>query len=741
MDVAGARYDIVKNVDTGQLVAEFIARWVAQAKLDIDPSLVTLRLVNAAGVDPTADEEKQAVELRPRLSLAEAGITDGCSLLAFVASSPPLPEDLVAARVQALMDLDAGVKQMQQYAVSLVQAFDVELPAPRYATVPPHPSLQYSARQRFVLDNGSGRFTFMRRQLSRTLAAELLGFLDSRKPAAYIQGPQGVGKSHLLYEAAVLLSLTPGCRVVYEHDCASWAGDAEKRVEATLYWLRTVAMGFSGDGPVLDLCREFTEKIAIMTDPTDAGSAVRNQFLPQLGDLCARLKLKVFFVFDQHNSLTPEMRKTFPYSLPEAGLLYVSQLRGVGMVVISASANNEYFLKVAASEPPWPTRTVTSGFDLDELRTFLLHEHVFEDTPLNEDEIFQLRVATNCYPLELTFLRDTYRALRKRNGAAVTIQRCIDVYERGDTLLGVVGRTETFSDRVSLFDERIRPEASKLERLINGVVCMKLELPLSTFPDAVLLNLAISYKSNVPQSQSFTAKARMDGPADYIHPVTPAALEAAMALYAPNASFSAREASAVEYVFQSLKVSRDVKGRMLEVYIMQQLSDASSFKLAGSRLGKANVASINLTTLAQPRGAQVVRWNGTDLPPGEIDAARNVLFWPNSANYPGVDGMLWLADTKTLVLLQITLSAVQDHASNFWADDATRRSLWQDRLGARDIKELWLTPYTSARTKRDHTGQYVCTLAQLLEHNPSLFPTLRKWEPAEEVGAQRADTS
>ena len=87
MDVVGARYDIVKNVDTGQLVAEFIARWVAQAKLDVDPSLVTLRLVNAAGVDPTADEEKQAVELRPRLSLAEAGITDGCSLLAYVAGA------------------------------------------------------------------------------------------------------------------------------------------------------------------------------------------------------------------------------------------------------------------------------------------------------------------------------------------------------------------------------------------------------------------------------------------------------------------------------------------------------------------------------------------------------------------------------------------------------------------------------------------------------------------------------
>jgi hypothetical protein len=760
MDVVGARYVDVESVDLEQTVSKFIARWVAQAKLDVDPSLVTLRLVKCGARKPSAEEEKQAVELDdPSLHLADTDITGTAWLLAFVASSalrspctvsnyisdsgtprsgPPLPEDLVAARTKALSDLDVGVRRMQHYFSMLVQAFDMELPVPHYVTVPPHPSLQHSSRRRFTFDDGS--FTFMCRELSRRLAQWLLQLLESREFAAYIQGPQGVGKSHTLYEAIAVLSLTPGCRVVYEHDCESWATYANKPIEAALYWIRAIAMGFSGDAPVVALCKEVTEKFAVMKDPADAESAVRDLFLPRLGDLCARLKLKVFFVFDQHNSLTAEMRKAFPYSLPESGLLHVSQLRGVGMVVISASANNEYFLKVAASEPPWPMHLVTSGFDIGEMNTFLRNEHMFVDALLNDDEVFELCVATNCYPLELTFLRDTYRALRKRDGAAVTIQRCIDVYERGDTMIGVLGRFKTFSNRVTLFDKRIRAEPDELKRLVNSVVCMKLELPLSTFPDAVLLNLAISYESNVPQSQSFTAKARMDGPADYIHPITPAALEAAMALYAPDASFSAREASAVEYVFQSVNVRGEVRGRMLEQYIMQQLSVAPSFKLSGSRLGKANVASIKLTTLAQARGVQVVRWNGNKLPPGKIDVAKDLLLWPRSASFPGVDGMLWLADTKTLVLLQITLSSVHVHKSNFWADDATRRSLWQDRLGARDIKELWLTPYTSAGKTRVHTGQYVCTLAQLLEHNPSLFPLLRKWEPAEEVGARRADT-
>ena len=68
----------------------FIARWVAQAKLDVDPSLVSLRLVKCGARKPSAEEEKQAVELDdPSLNLADADITETAWLLAFIASSAP----------------------------------------------------------------------------------------------------------------------------------------------------------------------------------------------------------------------------------------------------------------------------------------------------------------------------------------------------------------------------------------------------------------------------------------------------------------------------------------------------------------------------------------------------------------------------------------------------------------------------------------------------------------------------
>lgn len=74
---------------------------------------------------------------------------------------------------------------------------------------------------------------------------------------------------------------------------------------------------------------------------------------------------------------------------------------------------------------------------------------------------------------------------------------------------------------------------------------------------------------------------------------------------------------------------------------------------------------------------------------------------------------------RSLLLLQITLSSVSGH-TNFWAAHPTLRSRWVDKLGPSHIRELWLTPYAIAGDGSEHVGQYVCTLAELVENNPSL---------------------
>ena len=622
---------------------------------------------------------------------------------------------------------------MREFTAALKKAFDPKLAAPYYVTVPPHPSLQYSSRRRFALDGG-GSFTFMRRQESRVIAYSLIEELRKRESATHLYGPQGVGKSHLLHEAALLLLIAHSdCRVVYEHDCASWAGLANMPMKATLYWLRSVGMAFADDPQVLALCKQFIGNVSLMTDIVAAEDAVCNSFLPQLGDMCKQLKLKAFFVFDQHNSLTPEMRTKFPYSLPESQLLRVSQLRGVGIVVISASANNEYFLKLATLEPPLPTRLVSSGFDDKELGVFVQHERLFKDRPLDDDQLRELSVATNCYPLELALLRDAHNALQSSfSTVLVTLQRCMEVYEKGDVRLGIFGRIETFAARIAAFDKRVRGEPDERQRLINGVVCMKLELPLSAFPYAVLLNLGICYKSDAPQSASFSEPSPRGGPAQYIHPVTPAALQAAVAFYSPDAAYSARENSAVSFILQSPQSSQPVRGRVLEDYILQQLSSATSFEVVGRKYATNHQPDATAESLAAVRGVQTVRWYGK-IPTVDLNLSKDLLLWPFAYNYPGVDGLIWLAKSKTLLLLQITISSVSVHKSNFWTTNEPLRALWADKLGPSRVCELWVTPDTDAGTGSKHVGQYVCSLAELMQRNTSLFPLLKNWEPASDV--------
>jgi hypothetical protein len=88
MDVADAQYVEVENLDLEQTVSKFKARWVADEKLDVRPSLVTLRLVKCGAGKPTAKQEAKAKVLDdPSLSLAQVNVTDTAWLLADVTQS------------------------------------------------------------------------------------------------------------------------------------------------------------------------------------------------------------------------------------------------------------------------------------------------------------------------------------------------------------------------------------------------------------------------------------------------------------------------------------------------------------------------------------------------------------------------------------------------------------------------------------------------------------------------------
>ena len=86
-DVVDAEYSAVHGVPPTLRVDALKMRWVASEKLDVTPSLVSLRLVPHTGEDePTPAQEASATTLNPRKPLAEAGVTDGSWLLAVVSA-------------------------------------------------------------------------------------------------------------------------------------------------------------------------------------------------------------------------------------------------------------------------------------------------------------------------------------------------------------------------------------------------------------------------------------------------------------------------------------------------------------------------------------------------------------------------------------------------------------------------------------------------------------------------------
>ena len=97
VNVVEGQYAPLSGVDLQQTVHGLKASWAAEELPSVRPSLITLRLLlSCTGDEPTADDELAAKVLQPRLTLAAAGVTDGCSLLASVAgTAAALPGECV----------------------------------------------------------------------------------------------------------------------------------------------------------------------------------------------------------------------------------------------------------------------------------------------------------------------------------------------------------------------------------------------------------------------------------------------------------------------------------------------------------------------------------------------------------------------------------------------------------------------------------------------------------------------
>jgi hypothetical protein len=123
-DARDAEYSAMYGALPTLTVDALKLRWVAERKMDVDPGLVSLRLVPDTGdkEEPTPADESRATVLNPRKTLAEAGVVDGSWLLTV----------FISAAMEG--ELHDAFRSLCPRSVSLSHSPGVPLPSPmRYS--------------------------------------------------------------------------------------------------------------------------------------------------------------------------------------------------------------------------------------------------------------------------------------------------------------------------------------------------------------------------------------------------------------------------------------------------------------------------------------------------------------------------------------------------------------------------------------------------------------------------------
>lgn len=256
-------------------------------------------------------------------------------------------------------------------------------------------------------------------------------------------------------------------------------------------------------------------------------------YLRQLPRLCEEQSLRLYAVFDQHNGMSAETRKQFPFSLVESVL---PDFWHSALVVISASANNSYHLKVA-SDNKWPEFTMNHGFTDEEFLSWVKINNFFPDDPRVE----YAKQRTASFPHELRLLLDA----RKELSSSTDLLSVVNYYESKR-------RRQLGAQQRVFYDEFIKGDPVAVKDAIRAVVWMELEL--STSDKVFPLNQQLMYEEG-----------------ERIYPITP--LARAILIDYWQDGFATDLKLVTELVFRATlrEYTADAKGRVLEKYIISQL--------------------------------------------------------------------------------------------------------------------------------------------------------------------------
>ena len=532
-----------------------------------------------------------------------------------------------------------------------------------FLALPVHPSLGASGGNRFEVAPLNGRDVV--HLLSRDVAQKYMGAMLGRCEEVlhnylYIHGAAGAGKSYALYEAVCrLMARRESVRVAYVHDCAGWSKDA---TIARKEMAAIVATAFDPDTEptIWDACSQ-----TVSADDLDDLLSVT------VPSYCARRNLKFLFVFDQHNGLLPAQREQFPWCLPETSLLAFNTWKRLGATVISASANNDYFLKIA-TYGNMKRVDCYSGFNDDEADRWRRHYNFF----LGEADVWaEAKELLSNWPLELNLLRQRLEPTLAERLAAFTKDR-----------LRILGLHEASHRRARL------QEASDKEAYAGIILDM-----LLARPDVDARYPTVDVVTN-KQLVFFDDQTTLLRP---IHELV-RRFYLTQGYLRPGGLLNAT----VKDILSNEAATSDSKGRTVESYVICCMEETATFVLEAQPYNGARRGLASAETVFEARA--LVRYNfGSQHVPGGIRWSQNLLLVPLNPNYPGVDVLLWDAISCVLVGVQFTVGK-RSHPMTFTSQ---MQDAWVAASGAKTFRFVWATP--SVDSTSIERGQYLVTLDAL----------------------------
>jgi hypothetical protein len=143
---------------------------------------------------------------------------------------------------------------------------------------------------------------------------------------------------------------------------------------------------------------------------------------------------------------------------------------------VSASANNEYHLKVA-SDNMWPQFIINNGYDEDEFQAWVKEFKFFENDP----KLQEVQNLTRCIPYEMSLLLAARASLQLPTLDMVIKKYCSSKED------------ELFAQQRKFQENHIKTQAD-LKNAIEAVTVMMLGLP--TAHRTCLMNQQLMYKEN-----------------------------------------------------------------------------------------------------------------------------------------------------------------------------------------------------------------------------------------------------